>query len=263
MCNQEQLIGYLYDDLSAPERAVFEAHLAGCAACRREVGDLRQTRQHLTSWAPPAPPLDFRVIQGTAARRPLAFIPTWALSAAAALLLVAGAAAIANLEVGRTADGFVVRTGWGRTASAPASSVSSAPAPSVPSSAPPSAAAPVPAAAAAAASDPMSGELALLRRRLEEIEAAQAQQIGRTAGAVKPGITTAELRQILAASEARQREEMALQIKQVWMDFSAVRANDLARVQQTLGQAQNLTNYQLRQQRSSIDEYLRTVSQVR
>lgn len=256
MCNQEQLIGYLYDDLSAPERAAFEAHLAGCAACRREVGDLRQTRQHLTSWAPPAPPLDFRVIQGTAARRPLAFIPAWALSAAAALLLIAGAAAIANLEVGRTADGFVVRTGWGRT---------SAPAPSDASATPPSAAvpAPAPAAAAAAASDPLSGELALLRRRLEEIEAAQAQQIGRTAAAVKPGITPAELRQILAASEARQREEMALQIKQVWMDFSSVRANDLARVQQTLGQAQNLTNYQLRQQRSSIDEYLRTVSQVR
>jgi anti-sigma factor RsiW len=64
MCNQEHLVGYLYDDLPAPERAAFEAHLAGCAACRREFGELRQMRQHLTSWAPPAPSLDFRVIRG-------------------------------------------------------------------------------------------------------------------------------------------------------------------------------------------------------
>jgi hypothetical protein len=214
-------------------------------------------RQHLTSWAPPAPSLDFRVIRGgpqaAPPRRPLAFVPAWALAAAATLLLVAGGAALANLEVGRTADGFVVRTGWGRPSPA-------ATAPPVAASA---TAAPAPTAAAIPASDPIASELAFLRRRLQEIEAAQAQQVGRTTAAVKPGITTAELRQILAESEARQREEMALQIKQVWMDFSAVRANDLARVQQTLGQAQNLTNYQLRQQRSSIDEYLRTVSQVK
>lgn len=254
MCNHEHLVGYLYDDLAAPERAAFEAHVAGCPACRGELAGLRQARQHLASWAPPDPALDFRVIRGAPepARRPLPFIPAWALAAAASVLVVSGGAALANLEVGRTADGFVVRTGWSRPAPAQTAAV--------PATVPAAAA---PTAAPSAASEQVTTELAVLRRRLEEIEAAQTQAIGRTAGAVPAGITTAQLRQILAESEARQREEMALQIKQVWMDFSAVRANDLARVQQTLGQAQNLTNYQLRQQRSSIDEYLRTVSQVK
>ena len=64
-------------------------------------------------------------------------------------------------------------------------------------------------------------------------------------------------------SEARQRIEMAAHVKQVWNDFSAARASDLARVQQTLMQAQGLTNTQLRQQRETLDSlrYLHTVSQ--
>ena len=43
MCNKEQLVGYLYDELDAAERTTFEGHLATCAACRAEVGGLRRT----------------------------------------------------------------------------------------------------------------------------------------------------------------------------------------------------------------------------
>jgi hypothetical protein len=248
MCNKEQLVGYLYDDLSAPDRAAFEAHVAGCADCQQELGDLRRTRQQLTSWAPREPEFNFRVVRGAVEppRRRLAFVPQWGLAAAASLLVAAGAAAIANVEIRRTADGFVVRTGWAR----PSATATTA------------AAQPVgPTAAQIAASEQLKTEVEILSRRLQGIEQAQAQQLARTAVALKPGVTATELRQILAETESRQRQEMAIQLKQVWTDITAVRANDLARVQQTLGQAQNLTNYQLRQQRSSIDEYLRTVSQ--
>jgi len=248
MCNKEQLVGYLYDDLPAAERAAFEAHVAGCADCHQELGDLRRTRQHLTLWAPREPQFDFRVVRGATEppRRRLAFIPQWGLAAAASLLVIAGAAAIANVEIRRTADGFVVRTGWARPSPA-----------TVAGDAQPAG----PTAAQIAASEQLTTELEILRRRLHEIEQTQAQQIARTSVSVKPGVTAAELRQILSETESRQRQEMAMQLKQVWTDITAVRANDLARVRQTLGQAQNLTNYQLRQQRSSIDEYLRTVSQ--
>ena len=44
MCNKEQLIGYLYDELEGAERSSFEAHLGTCAECRAEVAELRHTR---------------------------------------------------------------------------------------------------------------------------------------------------------------------------------------------------------------------------
>ncbi|MEP6654015.1 MAG: zf-HC2 domain-containing protein [Myxococcales bacterium] len=41
---QDRLIGYLYGELGADDRAAFEGHLASCAACGAEVSALRATR---------------------------------------------------------------------------------------------------------------------------------------------------------------------------------------------------------------------------
>ena len=118
MCNTEQLVSYVYEELSASERAEFESHLSDCAECRQGLAELRGTRHLLASWAPPQPEFNFHIVRGAAApavpapRRRFAFVPQWALSAAAALLLVAGAAAVANLEIRYGSDGLVVRTGW-------------------------------------------------------------------------------------------------------------------------------------------------------
>ena len=94
-------------------------HLSDCAECRQGLAELRGTRQLLASWAPPQPEFNFHIVRGAAPpaapaapRRRFAFVPQWALSAAAALLLIAGAAAVANLEVRYGSDGLVVRTGW-------------------------------------------------------------------------------------------------------------------------------------------------------
>ena len=38
-----RLTAYLFGSLSAQGRAEVEAHLAGCARCRRELADLRRT----------------------------------------------------------------------------------------------------------------------------------------------------------------------------------------------------------------------------
>ncbi len=37
MCNNELLLGYLYDELSPSERETFTEHLTSCTECRDEV----------------------------------------------------------------------------------------------------------------------------------------------------------------------------------------------------------------------------------
>jgi hypothetical protein len=233
MCNQEHLISYLYDDLSPADRRSFEAHLVQCAECRQEVAGLRQTRQHLSSWAPPEPAVNFRVVQSARTappRRRLTFVPQWALAAAATLLLMAGAAAIANLEMRYGPDGFVVRTGWAAApAAVPAPDQTT---PAVVASGPNGV---LPTPTNAGASEELMEAVKVLTRRVHELEQAQPSRVARVSASAPGAITAPELRKILAESESRQRMEMALRIEQVWKDFNAARANDFMRVQQTVG----------------------------
>jgi hypothetical protein len=250
MCNKEHLVGYLYGELSTAERAAFETHLGGCTECRQELAGLLQTRQHLASWSPPEPEFNFTVVRSSRVAVPpkrwLGFVPQWSIAAAAALIVVAGAAALANLEVRYQPDGsLVVRTGW---SAQPASTESDAPSGRQ-------------AVTVSASSEQLRAQVETLERRLVELEQSSASQREVMAASGRPGITAPELRKILAESEARHRTEDALRMTQVWSDFSAARASDFARVQQALGQVQGLTNYQLRQQRDKIDSlYLQSIS---
>ena len=251
MCNTEQLVSYVYEELSDSERAEFESHLSGCAECRQELADLRGTRHLLASWAPPQPEFNFHIVRGAAApavpRRRFAFVPQWALSAAAALLLTAGVAAVANLEIRYGADGLVVRTGWMRATDGPAARAGAG-----------SAAQAVP---AAASSDQLRRDVETLTARLRDLEQAQAGPVARVASPAHAAITAPELRRILTELESRQRTEMALQIGQVWQDFNAARLADFSRMQDVVTRAQGVTNLQLRQHRDSIESLYRTASQ--
>ncbi len=260
MCNQELLIGYIYGELSPSERAAFEAHVGTCAACSQEVETLQEARQHLACWAPPEPALDFTVVRGgrtataTAPPRRLAFVPAWGLAAAASLLVLAGAAAISNVEMRYGPDGLVVRTGWAERG-APAFS----PAPSSDRvTASPQAQEPSEPLMPAGSSEDLKAELVALRARLETLEGAAAgsgtMQASDTALLDRRlAAVSANLQKLMAESEKRQRSEVALQVAEVWKDFNAVRASDIARVQQTVGRQQVITNSQLRQQRESIE----------
>ena len=261
MCNKEHLVGYLYGELSPAERAAFQAHLGGCAECRGEVEGLGQTRQHLASWSPPEPEFNFSVVQTTRKpapepRRWLSFVPQWGLAAAAALIVVAGAAAIANVELRYGQDGSVtLRTGWAAPVSAPVQTFAGTSVPGV-----------TPVGLTTVNTGQLQTEVDALRQRLQEIEQAletRAADQTRLADARRAGISASDLRKVLTESEERQRTEMAMHVAQVWKDFNAARASDLARVQQTLMQSQGLTNTQLRQQRETLDSlrYLHTVSQ--
>jgi anti-sigma factor RsiW len=251
MCNKEQLVGYLYDELGAAERATFEVHLSDCADCRAEVAGLRQARQHLTTWAPPQPEFNFHIARGASAPGPVpvrrfGFVPEWAMAAAASLLLLAGAAAIANVELRYGPEGVVVRTGWGKPL--PASELPAATA-GTPTA--------VQAATAGVSSEQLKAVVQVLENRLIELERTRPAQTVKAAASMTAGITAPELRKILAESEARQREEMALQVSQVWKDFSAARVTDFTRLQDVVGRAQGLTNQQLRQHRESIESLYR------
>lgn len=251
MCNTEQLVSYVYEELSDSERAKFESHLSSCGECRQQLAELRGTRHLLASWAPPQPEFNFHIVRGAAApavpRRRFAFVPQWALSAAATLLLAAGVAAVANLEIRYGADGLVVRTGWMR---APDGSVTPAAAGSAAQAAP-----------VTASSDQLQRDVEALTARLRTLEQAQAAPLARVAAPANAAITAPELRRILAELESRQRTEMALQVGQVWKDFNAARVNDLSRMQDVVSRAQGVTNLQLRQHRDSIESLYRTASQ--
>ncbi len=255
MCNKEQLVGYLYDELGAAERRTFEAHLGTCAECRAEVAGLRQTRQHLTTWSPPQPEFTFHIARGAApapAPEPRRFdlVPRWALAAAASLLLLAGAAAIAQIELRYGPEGVVVRTGWAsQPVATPAPAVAAAPS--------------VQAVPAGVSSEQLSAAVRVLEARLAELERAGATQTVMAAKGGQAVITAPELRKIMAQSEARQREETALQVSQVWKDFSAARVNDFARLQEVVGRAQGVTYQQLRQHRESIDQLYRVSASQR
>lgn len=89
------LIGLLYDDCDADERAAIRAHLAICAACADEFEALTATREQLVAWTPPETQLGFQVTggqpsfapRGTWWQRPL---PAWAQLAAAVVIFGLG-----------------------------------------------------------------------------------------------------------------------------------------------------------------------------
>lgn len=239
MCDTELLLAYLYDELPATDRQTFDRHLATCANCREEVTDLRGTRTHLTSWAPPEPDLGFQVV-----RRPTPIAspsrwwrvsPAWGL-AAAALLVVAVSAAIANVEVKFGDGGVVVSTGWSRSAN--------------------SGAVPVLAAGASVS------ELQRVEARIAELEGRLASRQAATLTPVSvTRMSDAEIvrlvRQAVSESEQRQQGVLARQILQVNRDTAAARQMDVDRLLTAFRQQQASIFDTAQKQRALEDHFMR------
>jgi hypothetical protein len=122
---------FVYGDLPAAVQADVEAHLGGCANCRREADALRQVRRLLS--APPAPEVrvDAAAIYRRAMEQQARRLRLWrraALVACAAAVLAATLTALSRLEVRVGASELVVR--WGQ-APAVQPSPAAAPAPAV------------------------------------------------------------------------------------------------------------------------------------
>jgi anti-sigma factor RsiW len=223
--DKETLVAYLYGEIDASGRREVERHMRTCAACAREAEGLQAVRQDLESWLPPEADLGFTIVQNpapvlTSSRwRSFGPVPAWARVAAAVLVGALGAA-IANVQVRYGADGVVVSTGWMPPAAAPVAS------------------APVEATAASWRSD-----LETLERNLR----AELAQVKQNAGpaAVSHVRETPDAAAILRRvqtlvneSEQRQRQEIAMRLAIADRDWNFKRQGDLLRINQNLGSLQ-------------------------
>lgn len=238
MCDKELLLEYLYDELPASDRQAFDRHLASCADCREEVSGLRGTRTHLTSWAPPEPDLGFEIVRSArpAPARWRRMSPAWGL-AAAAVLTLAAAAAIANIDIRVGGDGVVVQTGWNRPAAG------------------------APAQAAVQSTAVTATELAALQQRLEarvkELEGQLASRQATTTPVSTSRMSDADLRlvrQLINDSEQRQQSELALRILQVNRDTEAARRADVDRLLAAYRQLQG-NNFETSQRQKALEDH--------
>ncbi len=254
LCDDKSLlIGYLYGECDTAERRLVEEHLAGCEHCASEMNDLRAVRVTLRDWAPPDQALGFRIVRDESAAaspgsgrviRPRvsrwlpARVPAWAQAAAAVLVLALGAG-VANLDVRFGNGGVTVRTGWQHAVEAP------------------------PQAARAQVSGVTPADLAALREQLR-LEIASAVAASATEGPVSAATPT----NVSSATVRPSREDSAGMLRRVQMmvddmerrkqrdfdqqlaerflrftrDLSSQRAADMSAIQQGLSQMNIRTN---------------------
>lgn len=224
--DKETLITYIYGECDRETQASVESHMATCASCADEVAEFGGLRATLARWTPPEQSGSFRIVRDEAdgsapvrtgtvlrpARWWQAPVPVWA-RAAAAILLVAGAAALANIEVRYDKDGFVVRTGWGRPAAAPQATQAQAAAPAVTPQVVPAAASTAP------SSEAWRAELASVTRQLRE-EIRQVSNVQNALSVSAPaqgarGVTVAQVRAMVDETAQRQQAEFADRLSQI------------------------------------------------
>lgn len=244
MCDKELLLGYLYGELATAEREDFDRHLKSCLDCRREVDALRGTRTTLQSWTPPEPDLSFQVVRASqrTGSRGWRFSPAWGL-AAAAMLVGAVSAAIANVEVRVGGGGLTVRTGWNRAEPA-----------AIPTAGP-------------ADPDELRRALAAVTTRLERAESLLAEQskaavpAGASTGPLPGRMSDAEIarfvRHMINQSEERQQAVLARQILQVNRDLETARRTDFDRLGRGMVEIQRAAAETFQRQKALEDHLLR------
>jgi hypothetical protein len=234
------LIAYLYGEVDAAMRDRVDAHLATCERCAAEVTALGDVRAELGLWIAPDAELGFTITRKADAPpaqvlRPAQWwrtVPAWAQAAAAVLVLAAGAG-IANLQVRSGPDGFSVTTGW--------------------------MAAPVAGPVAPVLSEPFDG--AAIERRVggleqqmrDEIRSAREQTAVRVAAPPADEATIRRVQQLIAASEARQERALAVRLAQFAGDADLQRRADLQRITQSFGQFDE----QILRQRQMLNNVMR------
>jgi hypothetical protein len=249
--DKEQLVAYLYEDIDGITRRRIDDHLRVCAACAGEVEALSGVRRELAGWMPPEAGLGFTIVQAAPAADPLpsapasrwSRVPAWA-QAAAAVLVIAAGLAIANLQVRYGADGLVITTGWmtpvtvGQTA---------------------------PAADARAVSGPTAEwqpALAALEATLrEEIRTARAADASVPAPSPRADLPLQRVADLIAQSERRQQQELALRLAQFGRDLEVQRRSDLVRINQGFGQFEGRAGAEIARQRQMLDFIMRVSAQ--
>jgi anti-sigma factor RsiW len=239
-CDDKQtLVSYLYGEVDHETRQAVDAHLDACAACAAEVIALGDARSGLGLWVPPDVELDFTIVKKSElppanVLRPARWwntVPPWAQAAAAILVLAAGAA-IANVQVTSGPQGFSVSTGW-MTPAAPA------------------------------LSEPFDGKaveqrveraLVSLEQQLRsEIRSTREQETRVAARTPVDEATIRRVQQLIAASEQRYEQELAMRFVEFTRDMNMQRRADLVKI----GQGFDEYNGQLLRQRQMMNNMIR------
>jgi hypothetical protein len=224
MCDsKELLVGFLYDEIDPVSKRTFERHLATCSDCRDELAELGATREQIALWAPPDADLGFRIVRGANTPAPprsrfpfFSFSPSpaWGLAAAAVILLAIGAA-IANLDVRYGSEGLVVRTGWNHDTGAQAGVT------------------PV----------DWKAQAQELDRRLRDLEQSASSRSAVQTASTSSEMSDAELiqrvRDIVGQSETRQQRVVATRLSELMREVDAQRRLDLATIDQRVTRLQN------------------------
>ena len=233
--DKDTLVGYLYGEVDAADRRAVEQHLASCAACAAEVAALGDVRAELGAWAAPEAELGFTIVKKSElpsnVLRPARWwntVPVWAQAAAAILVLAAGAS-IANLQVKSGPDGFSVSTGWIQPASV---------------------AAPV----AAPSDQSWKPALASLEEQLRnEIRTSRVQDTHVATRSANDEPTIRRVQQLIEESEQRHSQELAARLIDFQRDVNLQRRADLQQITTSFG----AYDRQLLQQRQLINNVFR------
>lgn len=242
-CDDKQtLISYVYGEIDHDTRQAVDAHLAACAACAAEVTTLGDVRSDLGMWVPPEVELDFTIVKkselpSSNVLRPARWwntVPVWAQAAAAILVLAAGAS-IANLQVRSGPDGFSVSTGWMPVDANTSNS-----------------------ARGALAGDQQQDEawktaLISLEQQLRSEIRSTHEQEARVASTPVDDATIRRVQQLIAESEQRHERALAMRFVEFTRDVNMQRRADLMRI------SQGFTNYddQLLRQRQMLNNVIR------
>jgi len=242
-CDDKQtLVSYLYGEVDHETRQAVDAHLDACAACAAEVIALGDARSGLGLWVPPDVELDFKIVKKSElppanVLRPARWwntVPAWA-QAAAAILVLASAAAIANVQVKSGPEGFSVSTGW-MTPQAPALS------------------APAVRNADGRQVEEWRAALVSLEQQLRsEIRSTREQETRVAARTPADEATIRRVQQLIAASEQRHEQELAMRFIEFTRDINMQRRADLQNV------ARGMVNYdeRLMRQGQTINSLIR------
>ena len=238
----EALVGYLYEEMDAAERAAFDAHLPTCARCRSELAALGGVRHQLARWNPPEPKLPPSAIShpASAIRGDVRWwqqVPAWA-QVAAALLVLGVSAGAANLHVRYDSGGLSVTTGWMTPQAQPTAAVTTEPAGRLQNAA-------------------TRDDLAALERQLRSEMRGQPSAQART---VSDADVKRLVRPLLDESEKREQRELALRIAEMLRDVSAQHQADLVNIDRNLGFIRNNT-LNVDQRQRDLQNYVLRVSQ--
>jgi hypothetical protein len=219
-------VGYVYDEGERAEREAAVAHLAMCPACAAEVEAMQATRRQLAAWAPPEPAGRLAADVTSATPAPVLRPPRWWQGAVPVWAQAAAALVLfaAGLALGGTTSRWLA-----------------APAPP----------------AAAVSPDALADAEQRLRAEIDDLRGAM------TAVADGDADTLARVRALIVESEARQQRELALRTADVLRDFDAQRRLDLARVDEAVGEMQDLAGAEAAEQRRLLDYLIRVSQQPR